>query len=74
MKVISITRLQNAGGLYWIVTYSSTIIPPKDSNLKAATTTLLQNIGSAYNLKQLSIVRSLNHGTLVDYWQACYYE
>lgn len=74
MKVVSIARLQNTSGLYWVVTYSSTVIPPKDSNFKAATTTILQNIGSAYSLKQLSVLRTLNHGTLVDYWQACYYE
>lgn len=74
MKVISITRQLNSNGIYWSVQYSSTVIPPKESNIKAATTTILQNIGSAYNLKQLSVIRVFSNGTLVDYWLALFHE
>lgn len=74
MKVVSVSRLLNSSGTYWSVQYSSTVILPRESNLKTATATILQNVGSAYHLKNLSIARIFSNGTLVDYWLALYHE
>lgn len=74
LKVVSVTRQLNSSGIYWSVQYSSTVLPPRETNIKAATTTILQNIGSAYILRQLSVIRVLSNGTLVDYWLALFHE